>query len=91
MGYQDELPPEEQETGKALHDRLEAFARKVHELTQLEPQQSGCGGVLLGYGLGLVMAQGATEADLRAHCDKIIRGLIKGQAAIEAHERKTFS
>lgn len=90
MGYHDEDPSLD-ETEAELNQRLTIFANQVHELTAAQARQSGVGGVLLGYGLGLIMAQGATEADLRAHCENIIRGLVSGQAAIQAHERKTFS
>lgn len=90
MGYHDELPPGS-ETDEEVVVRLNGFAKQVHELASGQELQAGCGGVLVGYGLGLIMAQGASEADLRAHCDNIIRGLVDGQAAIEAHERKTFS
>lgn len=91
MGYRDELPAEGLETMVELNERLTVFANKVHELAATEARQSGVGGVLVGYGLGLIMAQGATEADLRSHCENIIQGLVNGQAAIQAHERKTFS
>lgn len=53
--------------------------------------QSGCGGTLVGYGLGFMMAEGLTEDELRQACEGVIRGLVAGYAAIQAHERKTFS
>lgn len=90
MGYYDEDAPGG-ESDEQLVLRLNGFAQKVHALVESEPLKSGCGGALVGYGLGLIMAQGGVEADLRAHCEQIIRGLVDGHAAIVAHEKKTFS
>lgn len=86
MGYP-EATPEEQ---VAL--RLNGFAQEVHALVEAsEELKIECAGVCIGYGLGAIMALGATEAQLRDRCDQIIRGLVDGAAAIVAHEKKTFS
>jgi hypothetical protein len=90
MGYSDEEAPGG-ETDEQVVLRLNGFAAKVHALVQAEELKSGCGGALVGYGLGLIMSQGGTEADLRQHCDNIIKGLVDGYAAMQAHEKKTFS
>lgn len=87
--YDEEAPGDESDEQVVL--RLNGFAAKVHALVESETLKSGCGGALVGYGLGLIMAQGASEADLRQHCDNVIRGLVDGYAAIQAHEKKTFS
>jgi hypothetical protein len=86
MGHPDAAPEEQ----VAL--KLNGFARKVHALVQeagdLETEYAG---VCLGYGLGALMALGATEAQLRERCEEAIQGLADGAAAIVAHEKKTFS
>ena len=89
MGYHDEAPGNE--TPAELRRRLESFGLKVHELVQTETLQSGCAGVFLGYGLGMMMAQGATEEEVREAFEKILRPLVDQAWAVKAHERETFS
>lgn len=89
MGYDDEAPSGE--TNEQVQARLGAFAIKLHSLIAGEPYTSGVGGTLVGYAFGLMLSQGATESDLRETYDKILAGVLAGQAAVLEHERKTLS
>lgn len=89
MGYSDEAPSGE--TDDQVAERITAFALKLNDLVKAEPYDSGLGGALCGYGLGLMLAQGAGEAEIREVFEKTLSGLMAGAAAIRAHEEKTFS
>jgi hypothetical protein len=89
MSYHDEAPSGESDA-EVTH-RLGAFAMKLHELVDAEKHTSGCGGTLVGFGLGLMMAEGADPAELRAACENVIQGLIEGSELLRERERKTLS
>jgi len=89
MGYHDEAPSGE--TDEQVQARLTAFALKLNDLVKSETWDSGLGGAICGYGLGLMMAQGAGEPEIREVFEQTLAGLMAGAAAIVAHEKKTFS
>jgi len=82
---------ESNETEVEVEARLTSFALRLNDLVKTEPSDSGIGGALCGYGLGLMLAQGSSEAEIREVFEETLRGLMAGAAAIVAHEKKTFS
>lgn len=89
MGYHDEDSSLDSDEAAG---RIVQFALKLRALIEEEGRHtSGIGGALLGYGLGMMLGEGASEADLREQCERALAGLMAGAKVITDHEQKTFS
>ncbi len=55
-----------------LTARLTAFGHKVHALVLQEQSHDGIAGVMLGYGIGMMLAIGGTPQEIRKLVDKTL-------------------